>query len=139
MGKIVIPTPFGLVDARTKAYADELLSLKDKSIIEEANGIWIVIKRIIEVWQETHPKQWQSYLVELDNVRATREDLEFGKSRDTKKHRGDRGNIRYTLDIPQAIYMMIRAVYSEEELPMNKEFFRRFGRKFPVFKVAEKN
>ena len=139
MTKILVPTPYGLKDARTVAYANELLALKDKSIIEEANGIWIVIRRIINIWKETHPKQWKSYLFELDNVRETRLDSKFGLSRNSKMYHGDRGNMRYTLDIPEAIYDMIRAVYNAEELPMDKEFFSRFARKFPIFKVAEKN
>ena len=136
--KILVPTPYGLKDARIKGFADELLALKDKSIIEEANGIWIVIRRIIDIWKETHPKEWQSYLFEIEDVRKTRLDSKFGLSKESKMYHGARGNIRYTLDIPQQIYMMIRAVYNEEELPMDKEFFHLFAKKFPVFKVAEK-
>jgi hypothetical protein len=137
--KILVPTKYGLKDAKIVAYAEELLTLKDKSIIEEANGIWIVIRRIIEIWKETHPKQWSSYLVELDSIRQTRFDSKYGLSKNSKMYHGDRGNLRYTLDIPEQVYMMIRAVYNDEELPMDKEFFSRFARKFPMFKVAEKN
>jgi hypothetical protein len=137
--KFLIPTPYGLKNAKIVAYAEELLALKDKSIIEEANGIWIVIRRIIDIWKETHPKQWQSYLIELDSVRRTRLDSKFGLSKNSKMYHGDRGNLRYTLDIPEQVYMMIRAVYNDEELPMDKEFFNLFARKFPMFKVSEKN
>jgi hypothetical protein len=137
--KLLIPTRYGLKDAKIVGYAEELLALKDKSIIEEANGIWIVIGRIISIWKETHPKQWSSYLIELDTIRQTRLDSKFGLSRNSKMYKGDRGNLRYTLDIPEQVYMMIRAVYNDDELPMDKEFFKLFARKFPMFKVAEKN
>lgn len=136
--KLLVPTPYGMKDAKIVAYANELLALKDKSIIEEANGIWIVIRRIIDIWKETHPTEWQSYLIELDDVKNTRLDSKYGLSKNSKMYHGDRGNLRYTLDIPQQIYMMIRAVYNDEELPMNKEFFRLFAKKFPIFRVAQK-
>jgi hypothetical protein len=137
--KILVPTPYGLKDAKVVGYAEELLALKDKSIIEEANGIWIVIRRIIDIWKETHPREWKSYLFELDNVKKTRLDSKFGLSKNSKMYHGDRGNLRYTLDIPEQVVDMIRAVYNDEELPMNHEFFQLFARKFPIFKVAEKN
>jgi hypothetical protein len=139
MTDILIPTPYGLKSAKSVAFAEELLKLKEDSLLQEANGIWIVIGRIINIWASTHPKAWKSYLVDLDTVKETRLDNKFGLSRDSKMYNGDRGNLRYTLDIPEQIVDMIRAVYNDEELPMNHEFFQLFARKFPIFKVAEKN
>ena len=139
MKQFLVPTKYGLKDAKIVAYAEELLALKDKSIIQEANGIWIVIKRIIDIWRETHPQAWNSYLFELEGVKQTRLDSKFGLSKDSKRYHGAHGNMRYTLDIPEQIYLMIRAVYNESELPMDKTFLRLFAKKFPIFKVPEKN
>jgi len=34
--------------------------------------------------------------------------------------------------------LMIRTQYKADELPMDREFFKKFGEKYPAFKIAEK-
>ncbi|SRR5258708_2702280 len=118
--------------------ADYLLDMKKELSGTEHNGIWQVIGEVIKVWVNKHQNVWKSYLVELGTVKETRADKEFGKSKDTMKYHGDRGNIRYTIDMPEPIYNMIRCIYNDEELPMNREFFQEFGKRFKTFRVAEK-
>lgn len=105
----------------------QLEELKRKN---QANP-WPVIEKCLEIWAATTPGAWDSYLIRLDDIRETRQDKKFGESKT--------GMYRYTLDIPQKVMFMIRCLYSDEELPMNKQFFREFARRFPKMKVAEKN
>lgn len=111
---------------------DRLLKLKRQN----STNIWPVLRAVVETWIETHPTQWKSYLVELGDIKNTRLDSKFGLSRDKSQH------IRYTVDMPEQIYFMIRALYSEEELPMGgqdgRDFFRLFIQHFPQFAVAAK-
>lgn len=104
--------------------------------LKEKNGAnpWPVIENIIDIWVQKRPKEWQSYLIDLEKTRKTRKDSKYASTYD-KKHGG---YLRYTLDIPETVIYMIRAVYSPDELPMNKKFFHEWSRRFPKMKVAQK-
>lgn len=108
--------------------ADRLLDLKKK----HSSDPWPVIEECINIWKDSKPKQWQSYVLYLDEVREGLSDKKHGKGNDKNS------SIRYTLDIPQTVYSMIRCVYNADELPMDKSFFSKFGRKFKQFQIAEK-
>lgn len=109
---------------------EHLETLKEKN----GNNIWPVIEECLKVWTDKHPQQWKSYLIDVSDLRETRKEKKFAST--TDKITG--GILRYTLDIPEKLIMIIRAVYTPEELAMNKEFFTAFARKFPAFMVAEK-
>lgn len=94
-------------------------------------NFWRVIDECISIWKRTKPVEWQSYLVRLEEVKETRKDGRYGISKT--------GMYRYTLDIPQKVLFMIRCMYDDQELPMDKKFFHEFARHYPVFKIAEKN
>lgn len=101
--------------------------LKAKS----GNNPWPVIEECLNIWKQTTNGAWKSYLYRLEDVKNTRRDPWFGRSQT--------GMYRYTLDIPQQVIFMIRCLYDDEELPMNKEFFHSFANRFSKFKIAEKN
>lgn len=119
-------------DLTDLAAADRLIKMK------ETHSVWAVIEEIIKIWTSKHPTRWQSYLVELRDLKGSRADRTYGRSNETLKHRGDRGSLRVILDIPFPIVAMIRKLYTTEELPMDMGFNRTFARKFPLFRVAEK-
>ena len=110
--------------------ADNLIKIKRAS----GSSPWPVIEEAIKIFRTYHPTEWKSYIVELDGIRKTRKDPKYASTKD--KVTG--GYLRYTLDIPERLVFIIRAVYDRDELPMNREFFIEFARRFPVFKVAEK-
>lgn len=104
--------------------------------LKQVNGSnpWPVIEKVLEVWSKRPTQEWKSYLIQLGKIRATRKDLKFASTKD--KITG--GYLRYTLDIPEKVIFMIRCLYSSQELPMNREFFHYFAKRFPAFKIAEK-
>lgn len=95
---------------------------------------WPVIEKCLEIWKSTNPRGWKAYLVEVQDVRETRKDSEFGSTVD--KETG--GTLRYTLDIPEKVMYMIRMMYTADELPMTRQFFQEWARRFPFMKVAQK-
>lgn len=111
---------------------DNLLKLKS----ENGSNPWPVIEECLRIWEESNPKTWQSFLFELDKTRQSRRD-KFASS-DPKKDKRYGGIVRYTLDVPEKVIYMIRCIYTADELPMNKEFFHAWARKFPRFQIAEK-
>lgn len=108
--------------------ADELIDLKKKS----GSSFWPVIDRIFEIFKETNPTRYASYILEVERIRKSRRDPKFGRSK-TKD-----APLRYTLDIPEFVIKSIRALYSVEELPMDREFFLRFAKRYKQYKIAEK-
>lgn len=97
---------------------------------------WPVIEECVKIWQSTNPSQYKSFLFDLGVMKQTRRD-KFASS-DPKKDKVHGGILRYTLDIPEKVMYMIRCIYSTDELPMDREFFRAWAKRFPKMKVAEK-
>ena len=109
---------------------ERLEKLKEKS----GSDPWPVIEECFKVWSSKNPTKWKSYLYYLDDIKKTRKDKKFAST--TDKVTG--GILRYTIDFPEHVMQMIRCLYTATELPMNKEFFRLFAKKFPAFTIAEK-
>ena len=110
----------------------EIARLKEKS----GSNPWPVIEKCIDIWKETNPTEWKSFLYEIEETKGTRRN-KFAAS-DERKDRVHNGILRYTLDIPEKVLYMIRAIYSATELPMNRSFFLEFAKRFPRMRVAEK-
>lgn len=106
--------------------ADLLIEMKKK------NTVWEVIAKAIEIWSDSQPEKWNSALIDIKDVKETRKDKKFGTSKSKNS------NLRHFIDLPEPVFKLIRALYHAEELPMNKEFFQEFGKRFPAFKVVEK-
>lgn len=96
---------------------------------------WPVIEACFKVWEETAPSEYTSHLFYLDDIRSSRAD-KFASS--GKKDRKHGGILRYTIDIPEKVMFMIRCLYDSSELPMDREFFMKFAKRFPKYKIAKK-
>jgi len=107
--------------------ADEVMRLKQK------NKPWEVIELLMKVWADRSPAEFKAFRVQVDNHRDNLADKKYGQT----KGGGDYSR-RFMVAIPQALQFMIRAVYTASELPMDKEFFREFAKRFPAFKLPEK-
>jgi len=116
--------------AKTVQAADRLLRLKKE------NKLWEVVEECFNIWSSKHPTEWKSFLFHVQEIRETR--------KSTKGFRGvtkgkDGGYIEYTMDVPQDVIFMLRVLYTPDELPMDKKFFRQLGKRFPKFKVSGKD
>ncbi len=118
------------VDMKNVNLAVSLEELKKKS----GSNPWPVIEMIVEAWQDRNPTQWKSHLLYIEELRHTRKDSKYASTYDKKNG----GYLRYTLDIPEKVLQMIRCLYNAEELPMTKEFFKEWAKKYPQMKVAQK-
>lgn len=94
---------------------------------------WPVVEECLKVFASSNPTHYRSHLVYLDETKRTRAN-KFASAHDKKND----GYIRYIADIPEKVIMMIRTLYSPDELPMDKQFFREFAKRFPQYRVAEK-
>lgn len=119
------------------AAAEHLEKLKHTS----GRNPWPVIDEVIRLWTTKNPTKWQSYLIYLKDIKSTRKETTVGNKRFRGVTRADKKNnamLSYTLDFPVPIELMIRCIYTAEELPMNKEFFKEFGSRYPLFKIRER-
>ena len=116
--------------ATNLAWVEQVIKLKKKS----ASNPWPVIEACFNFWAQQSPTRYNSFLVSVDNTRQTRKDPKFASTYD-KVHGA---YLRYTLDIPQEVMLMIRCVYNTNELPMDRQFFLEFAKRFPNLKVAQK-
>ena len=112
------------------AWVEQLIKLRKKS----SSNPWPVIEACFNFWAQQSPTRYNSFLVSVDNTRQTRKDPKFASTYD-KAHGA---YLRYTLDIPQEVMLMIRCVYNTNELPMDRQFFLEFAKRFPNLKVAQK-
>ena len=133
-GELFLPYPINMIiynqfgEQRQVAdieAASRLIALKNK----HGSDVWPVVEECLRIWASKKPKEYQSFLLDLKDVQETRRD-KFATS-ETEMY-------RYTLDIPETVIFMLRKLYTTDEMPMDKEFFRKWARKFPKMKVAEK-
>ena len=118
------------LDLNNVAAVENIVALKKKY----GSNPWPVIEACFKVWADKKPSEYNSLLIRIKDIKETRKDSKFAST--TDKVTG--GILRYTLDIPQEVMYMIRCVYTPDELPMRREFFLEFSRRFPRFKIAEK-
>lgn len=124
------------VKGKYKAYPAQAIKAADFILhiekIKSKSGTnpWPVIEAIIDFWVDQNYSRYKSYLYQLEETRETRIDSKFGESKNKM--------FRYTLDIPSDIMYIIRHVYTAEELPMNREFFIEWGKRFKKMKIADK-
>ena len=124
-----------LAPARDVALADKLIKMKQE-MGKDSDDFWEIVAIIVKEWKKRHPKQWKSHIADVGALSDSRGD-EFGSNRKTKKG-ASMMDIRYLADIPQWIIFVLRRLFNADELPMDKEFFRKFARRFPDFRVAKK-
>jgi len=112
-----------LLDADHAALADKLLDMK------KTRPLWEVIRYIFDTWKKSSPSVYESFIFEVKEKQRSRGTVYGSNSSKT---------LRYLVDIPKKIYMLIRILYPVEQLQMDKKFMREFARRFPECRVAQK-
>lgn len=108
--------------------AEEVIRLKN------SKGHWAVIDKLLEAWSKRAPDEVDALQIELEDHRENLTDKEFGLTAGGKDF--DR---RFKLVFPRQLMVMIRAIYRGDELPMDEKFMQDFAKRYPFFRVAEKD
>jgi hypothetical protein len=122
----LIPQDFTIRSAYAVGAADRLIKLKQE------NKVWESIEEIVKIWADSKPHEYQSYVLDITEIKETMYDPKFG----TTREKGS--NLRRYLDIPDTVMKMIRLLYNPDELPMNKDFFIKWGKRFPRMMTVQK-
>lgn len=118
--------------------SDKLLLVNRLLKFRESQDIWKVIGEIVNIWLKSHPVEWKSFIIHLKAVKSDQKRTRIGKS--TWRGVSRTGSIERSLvlDMPNWILLCIRKLYTSEELPFDKKFYRQLADKFPVFRIREK-
>lgn len=105
---------------------------------ESGSNPWPVIVECFKIWEKTHPSKYDSYLTYLDDIKDTRKITAVGNKYFSGVSKAANGQMSsYVADMPKQVMYMIRAVYDSNELPMNKEFWQEFIKRFPKYAVRK--
>lgn len=110
-------------------FVEQVEALKSKS----GSDPWSVIDLLIKAWADRAPEEVEAMHIVIKEYREALFDPKFGQTKEGK----DFGR-RFTLDFPKRLMLLIRSVYSSEELPMDSIFFRAFAKKYPFFRIPDK-
>lgn len=102
--------------------ADRLMKLRN------TKGMWDVIDEVVKIWYTLHPRKWRAHLIEVEEEKETRKN-KWASTKDK--------SLRYTLDIPEPVIMIIRKLYTPEECSMDKKWMLKFAKRYKKFVVAQ--
>lgn len=95
---------------------------------------WVVIDSMVKLWTKNAPDEEEALRINVEQYRESLKDRKFGQT--LLGHDQER---RFTMAFPRSLMLMIRTQYKADELPMDRDFFREFGKRYPAFKVSEKD
>lgn len=128
MGQIAIDDNGLPRDLDDVELAEEVFKLKNQK------DEWAVIDKLLEAWAKKAPEEVDALEIEIEDHRENLVDKEFGQTLGGKDF--DR---RFKMMFPKQLLLMIRTVYRPEELEFDRDFQIKFAKRYPFFKVAEKN
>ncbi len=108
--------------------AEKVVKLRQKG------DVWTVIDELVKLWVEIAPEDEAAMKVNVKEYRDNQLDKKFGQTLHGKEQER-----RFVMAFPRSLYLMIRSQYKADEFPMDSKFFKEFGKRYPAFKIAEKN
>lgn len=124
-----------VVEENGKLRRADDIELAEKIIeLRQKKDHWAVIGALIDAWVKRAPAEVKAVKIDVTDQRELLVDKKFGQTLGGKQMER-----RFQLLFPSQLQLMIRTQYKAEELPFDKAFFREFGKRFPAFRVAEKD
>ena|ERR1035437_2732650 len=113
---------------------DDIKLVEDIIELKNKKDHWLVIDKLVHVWAKKAPDEEKMIQLNIGQYKETLKDKKFGQTLLGKDQER-----RFKLSFPSSLMMYIRKVYNHDELKMDEKFFDEFAKKYPAFKVAEKN
>ena len=128
---------------RTKLLSENLIWAPAKAVsavdrlmyLYRTSDMWTVLDEILRFWESTNPKEYKSFIVDLGHTKGTRKVTKGWTGVSIDK---DGRTLRYRLDIPLKVVYMFRKLYPVEDVPMDKEFYDKFARRYPKMIISER-
>jgi len=124
-----------LIDEKGRILSSDKYELVEKIMKLRANkDPWVVIDELVRYWISNAPDEVKALKINLSDVREIAVDKKYGVTKG-----GADVERRFQLIFPTALQALIRGVYKSDELPFDRDFYRKFSKKYPGFRVAEKD
>jgi hypothetical protein len=124
-----------VIDEKGRLLTSEKYELVDRIMKMRANNDpWVVIDELVKYWIKNAPEEVQALKINVSDAKEILIDKKFGQTKGGKDMER-----RFQLIFPTGLQNLIRGVYKTEELPFDREFYRKFSKKYPGFRVAEKD
>jgi hypothetical protein len=127
MSKLVIDEKGRLLSSDKFELADKILKLRIN------NDPWVVIDELVRYWVKNTPGEVEALKINISDIREIAVDKKYGATQGGKEMER-----RLQLIFPTGLQSLIRGVYKTEELPFDRDFYKKFAQKYPGFRVAEK-
>lgn len=129
MDRIIIEDASGLPrPSKDVELVEEVIKLKN------TKGPWEVIDKLLDAWSKRAADEVDALQIELEDHRENLTDKKFGTTKGGTDY--DR---RFKLIFPRQLMVMIRAIYRPDELAMDEKFMLEFSKRYPFFRVAQKD
>lgn len=128
MGQLVIEDAGLPRDTDDVELAEEVFKLKNQK------DEWAVIDKLLEAWAKKAPENVDALEIEIEDHRENLTDKEFGQTAGGKDFER-----RFKMMFPKQLLLMIRTIYRPDELEFDRDFQRKFAKRYPFFRVAEKD
>ena len=99
---------------------------------------WIVFEAIVDAWQKTNPKRYDSFIHQLEDTKKNSKTTFIGGKEHTGvsvDKSGTGGTLLHKIDMPVKVVYMIKKLYPDMNL--DKEFYDKWAEKFPKMVVSE--
>jgi len=122
------------IEENGKLRKSEDVELVDKILdLRKKGDPWEVLDELIKAWIKKSPEEVEAVKIDLGDQREILTDKEFGTTAGGKDF--DR---RLVVLFPTTLQGWIRKVYSTDELPFDRKFFKKFSTRYPGFRVSNK-
>ena len=128
MTKLVIQESGKVVDLDKADLADRIIELRKKK------DPWVVIDELVKYWVDNSPEEVEATKINITDQREILIDKEFGQTTGGKDFER-----RVQLIFPTSLLLLVRSVYPNDELIMDRQFYRDFAKRYPGFRIAEKD
>ncbi len=119
------------VDSNIILFIDRLMKLR------EEKKLWECLDEIVRFYRKHYPEEYTESVSISKDLQKSRGD-EWGRGNKWIHKISREANWRMVMNLPFRLISIIRKVYSEEELPFDRRFLKKLGRKYPEFLVPEK-
>ena len=112
----------------------EDIQLAEKIIeLRKNKDPWIVINYLVEMWTRKYPEEVKEISEAIRNYRRSLNDPKFGQTKS-----GSDFERRLITSFPQRLMLLIRSVYSSQELQFSSDFYRDFATRYKFFRIPDK-
>jgi len=134
MAKIKVPVEYL---TKKEITSDQHLFIEKLMKLRDDKKQWEAIDEIVRFFKKFYPIEYKESVDISRGLRKTRGD-KWGRGHKDLHKEARQANLRMVMNLPFRLTVIIRKVYTIEELPFDRKFLRIIAEKYPEILVPEK-